>query len=184
MDKLWYYTIGGKNQHGPVSEDELRAKIQSGEIRASELIWSEGMPEWKTVGSEPAFQPNIQQPVASLSAAPSVSAAIVPPFGGWLAFVGIFNILSGAMMVLTCFGTPAGILMILAGVSAMGAKTALDQIRDIPAEFSPVLAKFRMFFIYSGIIVILNLAIMLLVVLSMGGGFIAALSQFASQFPQ
>ncbi|MCZ7590982.1 MAG: DUF5362 domain-containing protein [Kiritimatiellae bacterium] len=104
-----------------------------------------------------------------------------PAFGGWLTFVGLFNILSGSMMILTCFGTPAGILMILAGIAAMGAKTALDQTGDIPAEFAPVMARLRKFFIYTGVIVILNLVAFVLFALTMSSSLAIALPQILEQ---
>ncbi len=42
----WYYAKNGA-QSGPVSTEELRAKMAAGEIRGSEMVWREGMSEWK-----------------------------------------------------------------------------------------------------------------------------------------
>lgn len=41
----WYYSKNGI-QLGPVAEDELRAKLATGEILQSDLIWNESMADW------------------------------------------------------------------------------------------------------------------------------------------
>jgi hypothetical protein len=44
----WYYSKNG-TQVGPIAEDELSAKIKSGEVSSTDLIWQEGMPDWKSL---------------------------------------------------------------------------------------------------------------------------------------
>jgi hypothetical protein len=41
----WYYAQGG-SQKGPVEDEELRAKIASGEVASGDLVWREGMKDW------------------------------------------------------------------------------------------------------------------------------------------
>jgi hypothetical protein len=48
----WYYSKNAV-QMGPVPEAELRAKIASGEITATDLVWREGMGDWKPVSAVP-----------------------------------------------------------------------------------------------------------------------------------
>lgn len=60
----WYYSKNG-TQLGPVAEEELSAKMQSGEVGASDLIWQEGMSDWKPASQVPTFQGRV-----SLSAPP------------------------------------------------------------------------------------------------------------------
>lgn len=43
-------------QLGPVAEEELLAKSKSGEVAATDLIWKEGMSDWKPLGQVPEFQ--------------------------------------------------------------------------------------------------------------------------------
>ncbi len=43
---LWYYEKNGQ-QNGPVSEDELKELVQAGELRESNLVWKQGMEDWK-----------------------------------------------------------------------------------------------------------------------------------------
>ena len=52
----WYYSKNG-TQLGPVTEEELKAKASSGEVLATDLIWKEGMADWKPYGQVPEFYP-------------------------------------------------------------------------------------------------------------------------------
>ncbi|MFO1043296.1 MAG: DUF4339 domain-containing protein [Planctomycetaceae bacterium] len=46
MAAEWHYSNGGQ-QHGPVSSAELKAMAKSGDLLPTDLIWKEGMAEWK-----------------------------------------------------------------------------------------------------------------------------------------
>lgn len=50
----WYYSKNG-TQLGPVTEQELSEKVSGGEVSASDLIWKEGMPDWKPASQVPEF---------------------------------------------------------------------------------------------------------------------------------
>ena len=52
----WYYSKNG-TQLGPVEEDELLAKLASGEISAADMVWKEGMAGW-----QPAAQASFAMP--------------------------------------------------------------------------------------------------------------------------
>lgn len=183
MERLWYYTIGGKDQRGPISESELRVSLEAGEISRSELVWTEGMAGWEPVAQRPEFA-QTPKPVSSsddvLLAAPPVPVAPVSapaqaaqkapaPFGGWLTFVGIMNIIGGSLLTFTCIGIPMGVLMIIAGAAAMGARTAMEQATTPPGAYAPVMAKFRTYFVLTGVILLLNLLGFLLVFVNMSG---------------
>lgn len=62
----WYYAKNGV-QMGPVGIDELRAKITSGEISATDMVWREGMPDWRKAAE-----------VQELALAPVSSQQVVP----------------------------------------------------------------------------------------------------------
>lgn len=55
----WYYARQGA-QVGPVSTEDLRAKIKQGEVVPSDLAWQEGMGSWKPVGEIPELAPVVQ----------------------------------------------------------------------------------------------------------------------------
>ncbi len=50
----WFYTSNG-TQSGPITQQELAAKVQSGEVRATDLIWKEGMSDWLPMNQVPEF---------------------------------------------------------------------------------------------------------------------------------
>ena len=48
----WYYSKNSM-QLGPVEQAELLAKISSGEILRSDMVWRDGMPDWVPASSVP-----------------------------------------------------------------------------------------------------------------------------------
>ena len=68
----WYYSKNGV-QLGPVSENEIRMKLASGEISASDLVWRDGMNDWLPAAKVPDLTP--------LSAFPLAPSAPPPVFG-------------------------------------------------------------------------------------------------------
>lgn len=46
----WYYARSGE-QRGPVSESQMAQLIHTGQVRADDLVWQEGMAEWVPMGS-------------------------------------------------------------------------------------------------------------------------------------
>ncbi len=46
----WYYEKNG-SQHGPISEDALKALIAAGDLVVSNLVWREGMGDWVAYAS-------------------------------------------------------------------------------------------------------------------------------------
>lgn len=74
----WYYIQSG-NQCGPVTDQELAGKVQSGELSPTDLIWQEGMADWKPVNQVPPFaggattptplttNPTFAQPASAMS---------------------------------------------------------------------------------------------------------------------
>jgi hypothetical protein len=48
----WYYAAGGQ-QAGPVSTAQLQQMMAQGQVSAQDLVWREGMSDWKAAGSLP-----------------------------------------------------------------------------------------------------------------------------------
>lgn len=74
----WYYSKNG-TQLGPVAQGELLAKLSSGEVAQSDLVWKEGMADWlpasqvaelKVLASAtpPALAGSVQAPVSPYAA--------------------------------------------------------------------------------------------------------------------
>ncbi|MDB5297064.1 MAG: serine/threonine protein kinase [Phycisphaerales bacterium] len=52
----WHYARAG-SQLGPVSSDELAALFGRGELTRSDLVWRDGMPEWRPADQVPELAP-------------------------------------------------------------------------------------------------------------------------------
>lgn len=48
----WFYSKNGQQQ-GPISDQELVDQFKSGSISATDLVWKEGMPDWKPLREVP-----------------------------------------------------------------------------------------------------------------------------------
>jgi len=46
MATQWFYAEGGA-QCGPIGFEELKARADQGSLRSDDLVWGEGMPQWK-----------------------------------------------------------------------------------------------------------------------------------------
>jgi uncharacterized RDD family membrane protein YckC len=76
----WYYAADNR-QAGPVSEDQLRALMKSGQIRRNTLVWRAGLERWKKASQFDAFAdlfPATPPPAAIQPSVP-VSQVTQPP---------------------------------------------------------------------------------------------------------
>ena len=115
----WFY---GKDstQHGPVSEQEIRNLISSGQIDINTIIWREGMTDWlpmkdvaefqalsnsgtPTQGSQPYTTPTV-----SNTAAPVHHAPVAPTDA-----LSIVSLVCGILALITCW------LAVLLGIPAV-----------------------------------------------------------------
>jgi len=75
----WYYSKGAV-QLGPVSEAELKAKIASGEITTSDMVWKDGMADWVPLTRVPEL---VVTAPAAVQAPPPISgdsaSSYIPP---------------------------------------------------------------------------------------------------------
>lgn len=85
----WYYSKNN-TQLGPVSQDELRAKLASGEVSQSDMVWREGMTDWQPASGMaelavmPAGAPPLPGAAPSPYAPPAMAAgqagAVIPNY--------------------------------------------------------------------------------------------------------
>lgn len=168
MERLWYYTQGSE-QKGPIPESEFRARVQRGEIALHELAWTSGMPNWEPISSRPELRWRPSEAVAGESAAvsptasasPAVRSEAVPSFGPWLTIVGVANILTGILLVLTCIGIPLAVLQIIAGTALFSARTLLNVAPTAPVEIAQALTRFRTYFFMTAIVFLIQAAVAL-----------------------
>jgi hypothetical protein len=106
-DQVWYFAVGG-NRQGPISEDDLYAKIASGEIKADTLVWNSGMTDWARTGTVPGLM-GASAPAMppGASALPSTSypggeegQALSTSVGTWGLFGRALLVIIGSLLVI------------------------------------------------------------------------------------
>ena len=65
----WYYSKNA-TQQGPVSINELQAKLASGEIHCTDMVWHEGMPDWRPASAIPELAVSLAGPPALTAGSP------------------------------------------------------------------------------------------------------------------
>jgi hypothetical protein len=58
MAQQWYYLRQGQ-QVGPVEDSEIRRLAETGQLLASDYVWSPGLPQWQRLGSVPGLMPPV-----------------------------------------------------------------------------------------------------------------------------
>jgi len=74
MSVVWHYVQNGKTL-GPVPDEQLKALLSTGTLRAEDLVWREGMPAWKAARELPELMPAAPQLAAPQPVAPQPAAA-------------------------------------------------------------------------------------------------------------
>jgi len=74
---LWYYAKGNQ-RFGPVEEAELRRLLAAGSVQRSDLVWREGLPDWRPAGDLETFFPP-SPPPPSPAPMPFPAAPYPPP---------------------------------------------------------------------------------------------------------
>lgn len=99
---------------------------------------------------------------------------------GWLKFLGIVNIVLGALTALSIIGIIyawlpiwMGVLLLQAGSSASNA-----QIGDNYPDLVIMIQKLKTFFILTAVMVIISLAIMIISIIALSAGLLPFLDQF------
>jgi cell division protein FtsB len=78
MANQWYYNREGQQQ-GPISDSELRKLANDGTLKTEDLIWKDGMAEWRKAGSvKGLFQKSTPSTPPPLPPNPSVPAEPEP----------------------------------------------------------------------------------------------------------
>jgi predicted secreted protein len=109
----WFYSKGGQ-KHGPVSDSDLQNLISRGEVGPSDLIWKEGMSDWKKAStvSELVFPSDASEPAIPVTTASSYGGPVIPNYLPW----------SIAATLLCCL--PAGVAAIYYSLKANSARIA------------------------------------------------------------
>jgi len=155
MDAMWYYTQGNSGQLGPVTEAEIRALLEQGKIKPTDLVWTDGMGEWAAARTRPEFS----APSGPDSASAVQDTGLPPKLLGWMSFTGAMTLLAGVIYCLSCFGLVFGVFMIVAGVALLGCRTTLESAGTPPPAFVPFFGKLNTVMAMLGVAYIVCLVI-------------------------
>lgn len=124
----WYFAKNGV-QMGPIGIEELKAKLASGEVSGSDMVWRDGMPDWRKAAEVPELamvpvsspQQVVPQPTPEASNSPYAAPTAAPgsytpppPEAGKATtamVLGIISVVTGFFCCLS--GLPCGILAIV-----------------------------------------------------------------------
>ena len=115
----WYYAKND-SQFGPVSDSEIRGKLQSGELQNSDMVWRDGFADWLPISSVSEFAMLRQGPPPSAMdrpAIPNLDSPYAPPLAPGGYFPSVRNSgLAIASMVLGILGLLLCQLISIGGV--------------------------------------------------------------------
>lgn len=126
----WYFSKNG-TQLGPVSLDELRAKLASGEVTGADMVWREGFPDWRRASEiqelmvAPVVSPVVLQtppPQVAMQGSPYQAPVSSPAFPGMM----IPNYLWQSIVVTIFCCWPLGIPAIVYAAKVDGMKARGD----------------------------------------------------------
>ncbi len=151
-DIQWYIARDGK-QHGPLTDIEMRTFVAHNYLRATDLIWRPGMPEWlaatnvfpaifqpaapqpSAAGMDPALQPT---PSSDFDGDPNRDAA--SPAGGLLRRIAmaavVVSLVGGSAFALVSYREP--LMRIVTGTASDPPSTSAVEIAASPADAAPV----------------------------------------------
>ena len=127
----WYYSKNS-TQMGPVADDELRAKLATGEVTGADMVWRDGMPDWRAAAAvEELRGALVRDPlVPPMAPAGGVASPYAPPYAASPAVAGgmpvavptsglaIASLVCGIMSLVTCVFLP-GIPAVICGHMAL-----------------------------------------------------------------
>ncbi|AKJ64407.1 DUF5362 family protein [Kiritimatiella glycovorans] len=151
MESQWYYADRKNQPSGPFAPSRIREMIRNGDLNQDTLLWREGMQTWT-----PLRRTEFSRTAAGATSrtAPAGGARNVPAgLRGWMAFIGIYHVVTGILACLTIIGAIWGVPMIISGVALFGAKRELDDGPD-PAT---LYQKLRSHFAAYGFLLLLGL---------------------------
>jgi len=78
-DAIWYYAQGD-DEHGPITAGKLKSLADSGKLNPDDLVWREGMDDWKPAREVARLFPNAPGKVpVSPPTEPTASTGAAPP---------------------------------------------------------------------------------------------------------
>lgn len=150
-DAEWHYSVGGQ-KHGPVTTGELRRLAKSGQLAEGDLVWKEGMSEWRPAARVKGLLPEAARsgppdlPAGSREAQSLVPAPTEAPYVDERAFVGkkttaaVLAILLGSLGIhkfILGLPKPGGIMLGASLVGLLGGFVGLFCLVTLPLLIVP-----------------------------------------------
>lgn len=177
----WFYSKNGQ-QLGPISEEDFSSRCASGEILPADLVWKDGMSDWKPlsqvtglsltqkIASPPNFVKPYESNVGSVMMAqpPPVDVQFIPqkfPSYQWQSIVAL--VLGGIQMMVFCL--PLGLIFaIIALVYSNKVEPYFMQQNYLAAQDASRNAKIMMIvsLSMSGLVIIGFIGVMITVIVS------------------
>jgi hypothetical protein len=82
MDGRWFYSADGKEQKGPVAQEEIERRLSKGELAPSTLVWTDGMAQWQPATEVAALhwdRPAVPPPLPAVATEPPPIPTQPPP---------------------------------------------------------------------------------------------------------
>ncbi|MDD5261897.1 MAG: DUF4190 domain-containing protein [Methylacidiphilales bacterium] len=71
--KIWYYAKAGR-RYGPTTREAVEKLYREGKLKAKDLVWEQGTPEWLEAGAVLETAPSPPSPAPASTPAPGTAA--------------------------------------------------------------------------------------------------------------
>lgn len=163
----WYY-LDSKQERIEVEQEALKRLLDAGVINRDTLVWNETLTDWTPLWkalpeavAEPAptqaLNPYATPASSTLTTKGSSTirdfAALIGANAGWIKFLGVVNIIWGALSI------PLGAVMIWAGVVLFQVASAFQEAeaKGDEAAFQEALTKTSLYFKIMGIMALIGI---------------------------
>jgi hypothetical protein len=122
----WYYSKNA-TQLGPIPIDELKAKLASGEVSGTDMVWREGLPDWRKAAEMPELlTPAVVPQQSAMTGVPANTPYQPPSAASYGSGVNIPNYLWQSIVVTIFCCWPLGIPAIVYAAKVDGLKARGD----------------------------------------------------------
>ncbi len=134
-DDTWFYVDAARQQQGPVSAEDLKARYARSELRADTLVWQTGMGEWQplrqALALAPPAMPMGEDPLPSMASIMAPGAEINRTD---IAYAGFWRRVAAYQLDSFILSIGSYIVMLpVAMIMGIGAQQAMLNASDDPA---------------------------------------------------
>lgn len=97
----WYYSKNG-NQLGPISAEEIKSKLSTGEIGSADLVWKDGMADWVPASQVGELRSLVSSPTLATESSPGAPVSTQSPYSPPISVQGSAVGPGGVVLTPTC----------------------------------------------------------------------------------